>query len=264
VDSGPKTQDPRPTTADLRPSLLDLYPAIDIRNGRVVRLTQGEPTRQTVYGNEPRAIAEQFAERGARWIHLVDLDRAFGEGDNLSLIADLVGRLAGRVRVQLGGGLRSLDRVREGLDLGVARLVLGTAAALDQNFVPAAVELAGSPRLAVGVDGREGLVAVRGWTETSSVRVQDLAQRAVRDGITTLIYTDVTRDGTMRGPDIAGALELQLTGARVIASGGISSVDDVRAICATGLAGVIVGRALYEGQIELREALEAAGCASFS
>jgi phosphoribosylformimino-5-aminoimidazole carboxamide ribotide isomerase len=243
---------------------LDLYPALDIRNGRVVRLTQGEPTRQTVYGEDPLAIAEQFAERGARWIHLVDLDRAFGEGDNLQLIAGLVGRMAGRVRVQLGGGLRSLDRVREGLDLGVARLVLGTAAAMDESFVPGAVELAGSPRLAVGVDARQGMVAVRGWTETSSLRVADLAQRVVRDGITTLIYTDVTRDGTMQGPDLAGALELQLMGARVIASGGIGSLDDVRAICASGLAGVIVGRALYEGRIELREALEAAGCVSLS
>lgn len=243
---------------------MDLYPALDIRNGRVVRLTQGEPTRQTVYGEDPVAIAEQFAERGARWIHLVDLDRAFDEGDNLRLIAGLVGRLAGRVRVQLGGGLRSLDRVREGLDLGVARLVLGTAAAREESFVPAAVELAGSPRLAVGVDARGGWVAVRGWTETSSLRVEDLAQRVVRDGITTLIYTDVMRDGTMRGPDLAGAIQLQLTGARVIASGGISSLDDVRAVCASGLAGVIVGRALYEGRIELREALEAAGCASFS
>ena len=243
---------------------MDLYPAIDIRNGRVVRLTQGEPTRQTVYGDDVVAIAEQFAERGARWVHLVDLDRAFDEGDNLHLIGDLVGRLAGRVRVQLGGGLRSLDRIREGLDLGVARLVLGTAAATDESFVPAAVELAGSPRLAVGVDGRAGMAAVRGWTETSSLRIQDLAQRVVRDGITTLIYTDVTRDGTMQGPDVAGALQLQLTGARVIASGGISSLDDVRAVCAGGLAGVIVGRALYEGRIELRAALEAAGCASFS
>ncbi len=243
---------------------MDLYPAIDIRNGRVVRLTQGEPTRQTVYGDDPLAIAEQFAERGARWIHLVDLDRAFGEGDNLPLIAGLVGRLAGRVRVQLGGGLRTLDLVREGLDLGVARLVLGTAAAMDETFVPAAVELAGSPRLAVGVDARGGLVAVRGWTETSTLGVEELAERVVRDGITTLIYTDVTRDGTMRGPDLAGALQLQLMGARVIASGGISSLDDVRAVCAGGLAGAIVGRALYEGRIELREALEAAGCASFS
>jgi phosphoribosylformimino-5-aminoimidazole carboxamide ribotide isomerase len=243
---------------------LDFYPAIDIRQGRVVRLTQGEPTRQAVYGDDPIAIAEQFADRGARWIHLVDLDRAFDEGDNLRLIAGLIRRLAGRVRVQLGGGLRSLDRVRQGLDLGVSRLVLGTAATIDETFVPGAVELAGSPRLAVGVDARGGLVAVRGWTETSALRAEDLARRVVRDGITTLIYTDVTRDGTMQGPDLAGAIQLQLMGARVIASGGVSSLDDVRAVCAGGLAGVIVGRALYEGRIELREALEAAGCASFS
>jgi phosphoribosylformimino-5-aminoimidazole carboxamide ribotide isomerase len=243
---------------------VDLYPAIDIRNGRVVRLTQGEPTRQTVYGDDPIAIAEQFAGRGARWIHLVDLDRAFGEGDNLRLIAELIGRLSGRVRVQLGGGLRSLDRVRQALDLGVSRVVLGTAAAMDESFVPAAVELAGSPRLAVGVDARAGLVAVRGWAETTALRAEDLAQRVARNGITTLIYTDVTRDGTMQGPDLAGAIQLQLMGARVIASGGVSSLDDVRAVCAGGLAGVIVGRALYEGRIELRDALEAAGCASFS
>jgi phosphoribosylformimino-5-aminoimidazole carboxamide ribotide isomerase len=243
---------------------VDLYPAIDLRHGRVVRLTQGEPTRQTGYGDDPIAVAERFAEQGARWIHLVDLDRAFGEGENTRQIAAVVTRLAGRVRVQLGGGLRSLERVREGLDLGVSRLVLGTAAAIDENFVPAAVEIAGSPRLAVGVDARHGMVAVRGWTETPSVRAEELAERVVRDGITTLIYTDVTRDGTMQGPDLAGALQLQLRGARIIASGGISSLEDIRAVCAGGLAGVIVGRALYEGRIELREALEAAGCASFS
>ena len=236
---------------------MDLFPAIDIRSGRVVRLSQGQATRQTVYGSEPAAVAEGFADQGARWIHVVDLDRAFGEGDNEEAVQRILERVRGRVRVQVGGGFRSLDRVKRGLELGADRVVLGTAAAIDSGFLAAVTAEIPPERLAVGVDGRDGRVAVRGWTETSTLTTTELTSRALECGISTLIYTDVARDGMLQGPDIPGALLLQRHGARVIASGGVSSLDDLRRIAEAGLAGAIVGRALYEGRFDLPRALEA-------
>jgi len=234
---------------------VELFPAIDIRNGRVVRLSQGEAARETVYADDPVAVAVEFAEAGARWIHVVDLDRAFDRGSNDAAVRRIVAEVGDRVRVQLGGGLRTLDRVRDGLALGVSRLVIGTAAATDPSMLAAALDLAPPERLAVGVDARDGFVAIRGWTETSTLRAADLARDVVRLGITTLIYTDVARDGMLQGPDIAGAAALQVGGARVVASGGVTTLDDLRRVARAGLAGAVVGRALYEGRIALREAL---------
>ena len=241
---------------------MDLFPAIDIRTGRVVRLSQGEATRQIVYGDDPAAVADRFAGQGARWIHVVDLDRAFGTGQNDDAIRRILAAVGDRVRVQVGGGFRTLERVQQGLDLGVSRLVIGTAAATDPAFLAAVVEIAPPARLAVGVDARDGMVTVRGWTETSPLRADALARRAVREGIATVIYTDVSRDGMLEGPDVEGAVALQQAGARVIASGGVASVDDIRRIARAGLSGAIVGRALYEGRIALDAALAAAGAAS--
>jgi len=241
---------------------VDLLPAIDIRNGRVVRLSQGERARQTVYGDDPLAVAERFLEQGARWIHVVDLDRAFGTGDNLAVVHRIAERVAAKLQLQLGGGLRSKDLIREALDLGFARAVIGTAAAVDPNFVPEVLAAVGSTRLAVGIDARNGLVAVRGWTETSTTRAEDLVRRVVNAGIETVIYTDIDRDGMLNGPDLAGAVSLLTMGARVILSGGIAGSADVRAACQAGLNGVIVGRALYEGRLTLPEALQAAACSS--
>ena len=236
---------------------MDLFPSIDIRSGRVVRLSQGEATRQTVYGDDPVAVAERFVEQGASWVHVVDLDRALGTGDNLPAVARIARRVGSRVRLQLGGGFRTLDLVRAGLDLGVARVVIGTAAAVDPSFVASAVSATGSERLVVGIDTREGQVALRGWTETSTERAEELARRVVADGIGTVIYTDIGRDGMLGGPDLAGAAALLATGARVIVSGGVASAEDIRDARASGLAGVIVGRALYEGRLTLSEALAA-------
>jgi phosphoribosylformimino-5-aminoimidazole carboxamide ribotide isomerase len=238
---------------------VDLYPAIDIRSGRVVRLSQGEATRQTVYGTDPATVAERFAEQGAGWIHLVDLDRAFSDGDNEESVRRILGRMQGRVRIQLGGGFRSLDLVRRGIALGADRVVIGTAAAMDPGFLAAAAAAVAAERLVTGVDARNGRVTVRGWTESSTLTPSDLAVRARSAGIGTLIYTDVARDGMLQGPDIDGALALQRQGLRVIASGGVSSLDDLRSIAAAGLAGAIVGRALYEGVFDLSQALEAVG-----
>jgi phosphoribosylformimino-5-aminoimidazole carboxamide ribotide isomerase len=234
---------------------VELFPAIDIRNGRVVRLSQGEAARETVYADDPARVAAEFAAAGARWIHVVDLDRAFDQGSNDAAVRRIVAEVGDRARVQLGGGLRTLDRVRHGLALGVSRLVIGTAAATDRATLAAAVALASPERLAVGIDARDGFVAIRGWTETSTLRAADLAREVVGLGISTLIYTDVARDGMLQGPDVAGAAALQAAGARVVASGGVATLDDLRRVGRAGLAGAIVGRALYEGRIALREAL---------
>jgi phosphoribosylformimino-5-aminoimidazole carboxamide ribotide isomerase len=236
---------------------VELFPAIDIRSGRVVRLSPGEATRQTIYGSDPAAVAEGFAEQGARWIHVVDLDRAFDQGDNEISVRRILEQIGGRVRIQVGGGYRSLERVSQAVALGVNRVVIGTAAAMDPGFLTTVTAGVPGDLLAVGVDARDGRVAVRGWTETSTLTAAELASRALDAGIPTLIYTDVARDGMLQGPDVAGALALQRQDARVIASGGVSSLDDLRRIAGAGLEGAIVGRALYEGRFTLPEALAA-------
>jgi phosphoribosylformimino-5-aminoimidazole carboxamide ribotide isomerase len=243
---------------------VELYPAIDIRSGRVVRLSQGEATRQTVYGDDPAAVAEVYAAAGARWIHVVDLDRAFGQGENEASLGRILERMAGRVRIQAGGGFRTLGLVRRGIELGVDRIVVGTAAAMDPGFLAALASAVPVERLAAGVDVRDGKVAVRGWTQASELTAAELAARALAAGIETLIYTDVARDGMLQGPDVPGALSLQRGRARVIVSGGVSSLADVRRIAVAGLAGAIVGRALYEGRFDLPEALETVASSSRS
>lgn len=239
---------------------MDLLPAIDIRNGRVVRLSQGERARQTVYGDDPLAVAQRFADEGARWIHVVDLDRAFGSGDNLPAVRRLAQGVASKLSLELGGGLRAIDLVRQALDLGFARAVIGTAAASEPGFVRQVVAAVGAARLAVAIDARDGQVAVRGWTQTSDIRADELARAVVDGGVQTVIYTDIARDGMLDGPDLAGALLLKTAGVRVIVSGGIASAEDIRAACMAELDGVIVGRALYEGILSLPEAMRAAAC----
>jgi phosphoribosylformimino-5-aminoimidazole carboxamide ribotide isomerase len=237
---------------------VDLFPAIDLRRGCVVRLSQGEAERAVVYETDPAAVAERFAEAGATWIHVVDLDRAFGEGDNNAAVARIVAAVGTRLRVQVGGGFRSLERIEEGLAEGAARVVVGTAAVRDPELVDRAVARAGAARLAVGIDARDGVVAVRGWTETGNERADELAARVVAQGIETVIYTDIGRDGMLLGPDVAGSVALQQIGARVIASGGVATLADLRAIRDAGLAGAIVGRALYERRFTVAEAVEVA------
>lgn len=234
-----------------------LLPAVDVRHGRVVRLSQGEAHRETVYGDDPLAVAERFAEEGAGWLHLVDLDRAFGEGDNAALLGRVIAGVGSRLRVQVGGGFRTLEAIEPMLELGAARVVIGTAAVRSPELVPAAVERAGSGRLAVGIDARAGMVAIRGWREETGERAADVAARVIAQGIRTLVYTDVARDGMLEGPDLAGAAALQALGADVIASGGIASLEDLRRARDAGLAGAIVGRAIYEGRFTVRAAVAA-------
>jgi phosphoribosylformimino-5-aminoimidazole carboxamide ribotide isomerase len=236
---------------------VELFPAIDIRAGRVVRLSQGEASRETSYHDDPVAQAERFVSAGARWIHVVDLDRAFGTGDNLAVIGRVAALASGRVKIQVGGGIRSLEALRAVLDLGISRAVLGTAAVTDPALVPQAVAAAGGDRIAIGLDTKAGMVAIRGWVETTELFADDVCRRVLSEGAKTIIYTDVSRDGMLTGPDLEGATRLQALGASVIASGGVASLQDLQAVRDAGLAGAIVGRALYEGKFTLEAALAA-------
>jgi phosphoribosylformimino-5-aminoimidazole carboxamide ribotide isomerase len=238
---------------------MELYPAIDLRGGEVVRLAQGESDRQTSYGTDPAAQARTFAEAGARWLHVVDLDRAFGTGDNDAAIAAIVAAVGSALAVQVGGGVRSVERARTLAQLGVTRVILGTAAVERPALVDEVVAALGPDAVAVGIDARDGAVALRGWTETSAVRATDLAARVAGQGVRTVIYTDIARDGMLGGPDLAGSVALQAAaGVSVIASGGIATLEDLRAVADAGLGGAITGRALYEGRFALADALAVA------
>ncbi len=237
---------------------MQLFPAIDLRHGRVVRLSQGEATRQTLYGDDPVVVAERFVAAGAAWIHVVDLDRAFGDGDNGAIIAEIARRIGREAKVQVGGGIRDVGRVSELLAWPISRVVLGTAAISDPEFVPRVLALAGAERVVVGIDARDGVVALRGWRETSGEATDAVARRMAEYGVRTIIYTDIGRDGMLSGPDIAGSLAVQAVGVEVIASGGVGTLDDLRAIARAELGGAVVGRALYEQRFTLPEALAAA------
>lgn len=232
---------------------MELYPAVDVQGGRVVRLRQGAAEHATAYADDPVLVAQGFARAGTRWVHFVDLDRAFGRGDNRELARRFLASVD--VAVQVGGGLRSADAIEEMLAWGAARVVIGTKAATDPALVERLLARHGPERLAVGIDAKGGQVAVRGWTEVFDLTTVQLAERVYAQGARTVIYTDVARDGMLTGPDVAGARTLAALGLSVIASGGVSSLDDLRSVHAAGLAGAIVGRALYEGRFTLAEAL---------
>lgn len=232
---------------------MDLYPAVDVQGGRVVRLRQGDADRATAYGDDPVAVAEGFARTGARWVHFVDLDRAFGRGDNRALARRFLAEV--RLKIQVGGGLRTEEAIEEVLSWGATRVVIGTKAATDPALVERLLARHGPERLAIGIDAKQGKVAVRGWTEVFDQTALELARRVRGQGARTVIYTDVARDGMLSGPDVDGARALAALGLDVIASGGVASLDDLRRVRAAGLAGAIVGRALYEGRFTLAEAL---------
>lgn len=236
-----------------------VYPAIDLRRGRCVRLEKGAADRETVYGDDPVAVARSFAEAGAEWIHVVDLDAAFGDGSNRGLIRSLVAST--HLRVQTGGGLRTEEDLAEVLEAGAARAVIGTAAIENPELVRRAVERWGADRIAVGLDARGRRPAARGWTEESGADLFDLGARMVALGARTIIHTDIERDGMLQGPNLELSAALaQASGAEVIVSGGVGGEGDVVAAARTGggIAGIIVGKAIYEGRIGLAAAIHAA------
>jgi phosphoribosylformimino-5-aminoimidazole carboxamide ribotide isomerase len=242
-----------------------LFPAIDLRAGQVVRLAQGDPARQTTYSFEPAEVARSWRATGADWVHVVNLDGAFSRDGGLGqppAEANLaaLGAIAAvpGLRVQYGGGLRDEANVRRAFDLGAARVVLGTAALEDPALVAWALYAYGPDCVAASLDARDGQVRVRGWAEKAPLSVEVLGARLRGQGVAWCIFTDIARDGVSTGVNVPVSAALaQATGLRVIASGGVAGLGDVLAVRAAGLAGVIVGRALYEGQIDLAEALAA-------
>jgi len=238
-----------------------LYPAIDIKGGAAVRLMQGDLARETRYDDHPENAARRWADEGASWLHVVDLDGAVaGEPRNLDAIRRILSAVS--IPVQVGGGVRTVGTAARLLDLGVARVVFGTAALADPGVVrDAAGRFPG--RVVLGLDARGGRVAVRGWLETSDATAIDVARSFEDLPLAAIVYTDIEVDGTLRGPNLA-ATEALARAARipVIASGGIGSLEDIRRVAAlegAGVTGVIVGRALYTGDVKLREALAVAG-----
>ncbi len=237
-----------------------LYPAIDLKEGRCVRLVQGEMSAATVFNSDPAAQAQAFAAAGCQWLHIVDLDGAFaGRPMNHKSVEAILNAV--RIPVQLGGGIRELSTIESWLARGVARAILGTAALKNPNLVRQACRLF-PDRIAVGIDARAGMVAVEGWAATSTVTALDLALRFEDAGVAAIIFTDIERDGMMAGVNVEKTAELasQLD-TPVIASGGVSSLEDLKALKAhesDGIQGAILGRALYDARIGLKAALEIA------
>lgn len=238
-------------------SSFTIYPAIDIRGGRCVRLIQGDYNQETVYNDDPVAVAKGFVEQGAQFVHLVDLD---GAKAGHPVNHELIGRIASSVQVpvQLGGGLRTLADVEQLIGLGVSRVILGTAAIEDRAFTEAVLGTYGD-RVAIGIDARNGYVATRGWLETSEVKAEELAKELATKGAETFIFTDISRDGMMQGPNIEAIASIaKASGKGVIASGGVTVLDDLIRLAerqAEGISGAIVGKAIYTGKIDLQDAL---------
>lgn len=235
-----------------------IYPAIDMRGGKCVRLLQGDYTKETVYGDSPFEMARLFAEQGAQWIHMVDLDGAKeGKRVNDRFVLEVVQNL--NVNVQIGGGIRTEEDVAYYLENGVTRVILGSAAISNPAFVKNMLLTYGE-RIAIGIDAKNGFVATEGWLNTSNVKATELGKELAEAGAETFIFTDIATDGMLSGPNVKAAIEMaQATGKGVIASGGVSSLADVQTLAAhvaDGVAGAIVGKALYTNQFTLAEALK--------
>ncbi|KHL94129.1 1-(5-phosphoribosyl)-5-[(5-phosphoribosylamino)methylideneamino] imidazole-4-carboxamide isomerase [Paenibacillus sp. IHB B 3415] len=238
-----------------------VYPAIDIRDGKCVRLQQGDYSQETIYNDSPVQVAKSWEEQGGQFIHLVDLDGAKAGHPVNDAIIGAIAKNA-NVPVQVGGGLRTLKDVEKLLGLGISRVIIGTAAINDYAFTEAVLAKYGD-KVAIGIDARNGYVATHGWLNTSEVRAEDLAKELAAKGAETFIYTDISRDGMMQGPNVEGILSMAgASGKTVIASGGVTSLDDLLRLSVhsgSGIGGAIVGKALYTGNIDLAEALQALG-----
>jgi len=234
-----------------------IIPAIDIRNGRVVRLIQGDFEQETVYDDDPVGVARKWESEGAELIHIVDLDGAReGRPENLKLVEDIAREIS--IPVELGGGVRNLRTIESILDKGIERVILGTEAVESPEIIKKACREFGE-RIVVGIDAKDGLVVVRGWVSSTSRKAIDLAEEMEGAGVRTIIFTDIKRDGMLSGPNLESLREmLKAITIPLIASGGISSLEDINSIKSLGdekLQGVIVGKALYDGRVNLREAI---------
>jgi phosphoribosylformimino-5-aminoimidazole carboxamide ribotide isomerase len=236
-----------------------IFPAVDIKAGRCVRLLQGRKEAETVFSDDPAAMAERWVSEGAQWLHVIDLDGAFEKKpQNADAIRQICDRIS--VPVQIGGGIRQLETVQMYLDMGVSRVIIGTEAITRPDFVESACERHPG-KIAVAIDARDGMAAVDGWTRTTQVRAVDLAKQFESCGVAVIIFTDIHRDGTKAGPNIDATRELaEAISLPVIASGGVSNLSDIQNLLPledAGVIGVITGRALYDGKLKLAEAIAA-------
>ena len=233
---------------------VDLYPAIDIRSGRVVRLTQGDYDKETVYGEDPLEVACRFADEGARWIHIVDLDAALsGDPVNRTVISRIATALWGKVKVQTGGGVRTVDDARTLAEAGISRVVMGSAAVAKPELVDEAAKIVD---VAVGLDHRNGRISVHGWTQEAGMSL--VSALGMFPAASAFIITDIARDGMLQGPDIEGLTRAtHATSIPVIASGGVSTLGDIEVLAKIpGVTGIITGKAIYEGRFSVSDALE--------
>lgn len=236
-----------------------IYPAIDMRGGKCVRLLQGDYSKETVYGDSPFDMAKTFVDQGAEWIHMVDLDGAkAGSPVNDRFVLQVASELP--AKVQIGGGIRTAADVEHYLSNGVDRVILGSVAIKNPSFVREMLNKYGGSRIAIGLDAKDGYVATEGWVETSTVRATVLGKELADAGAETFIFTDIATDGMLSGPNVEATVELaRVTGASVIASGGVSSIEDLLALrefAGDGVSGSIVGKAIYTEKINLAQALE--------
>jgi len=236
-----------------------VLPAIDLKAGEVVRLKQGDFARKTVYSQDPLAVAKDFAAKGAEWLHLVDLDGASaGESKNFNVIQKIATET--ELKIQTGGGIRKKEDVKRLLDLGVNRVIIGTLAVKDPNTLSEIIEEFGAESILVSIDARDGKVATSGWLEESEKDMLDFAEEMEALGVRYILYTDIGRDGMLSGPDFAGLKKLKAeTGLKIIASGGISSNQDLYDLAADGFYGAITGQAIYQAKVDLKEVLTKLG-----
>lgn len=238
-----------------------IYPAIDLKDGQCVRLVQGKVENKTVYSSDPAAMAASFQAQGAQWLHIVDLDGALnGQPQNLKAIKQIAGRID--IPFQVGGGMRRLEDIAAVLEIGASRVIIGTRAVTSPQFMEKILKEFGSDKIILGLDAREGMVAIEGWVEKSSLDALVFGKQMHSLGVKTAVFTDVSRDGLLQGPNLDFTRTIaEQTGLSIIASGGVSSVENIkslREIEKKGVSGVIIGKALYDGKITIQEALDAA------
>ncbi len=231
-----------------------IYPAIDIKDGKCVRLLKGQFDKVTVYGNNPAQMAKKWEDEGGEFIHVVDLDGAkHGHGVNAEIITEICKSV--KVPVQTGGGIRTMDDIEKKLSCGVSRVIIGTSAVRDAEFVRKAVEKYGD-KIVIGIDAKDGMVAVEGWEEVSEFGAVEFAKKMESLGVKTIIYTDIATDGTLAGPNVAAMREMvENTSMDIIASGGIGNIEHIKSLIPTGVEGVIVGKALYTDSVKLDDAI---------
>lgn len=237
-----------------------VFPAIDLKNGECVRLVKGDFSRKTVYNNSPEEVAYQWEMQGAKLLHVVDLDGALaGEPQNLAAIKNILKNV--HIPLELGGGIRSIETIEKVLEFGVSRIVLGSIAVQNKNMLIEACKVYGE-KIIVGIDAKDGIAAIDGWGISSNVPATELAKRLADIGVKTIIYTDISRDGTLTGVNIEETVKLaEESGVKIIASGGVNSLNDIQRLKeqeVKGVIGVIIGKALYEGTVSLTEAIEVA------